>query len=56
MAVKIARIEERKGDSPDQEGKIRRIGAELDVKAPAHAGFAAFLKMLDAIADVAQIV
>jgi hypothetical protein len=46
LSVRVARIDE---------GKIRRIGAELDTQAPAHAGFAAFLKMLDAIVDVAQI-
>lgn len=54
LEVKVARIEERNGESPGQ-GKVRRIGAEFDSKAPVHAGFSAFLKMLDAIADVAKI-
>jgi hypothetical protein len=54
LSVKVARIEERNDGSPEQ-GKVRRIGAELDAKDPVHAGFAAFLKMLDAIADVAKI-
>jgi hypothetical protein len=51
---KVARIVERNGEAPGQ-GKIRRIGAEIDPKDPAHAGFAAFLKMLDAITDIAKI-
>lgn len=53
LSVKVARIEVRNGQDSAQ-GKVRRIGAELDSKDPVHAGFAAFLKMLDAIADVAK--
>lgn len=54
LSVKVARIEERNREGAEQ-GKARYIGAELDLQDPVHAGFAAFLKMLDAIADVAKI-
>ncbi len=47
LSVKVARIEDG--------GGIRRVGAEFNQKDAGYHAFAAFLKMLDAIGDVAKI-
>jgi hypothetical protein len=47
ISVRVARIEER--------NQLRRIGAEFNTKDKGFQAIAAFLKLLDAIVDVAQI-
>lgn len=47
LSVQVARIEDR--------NQVRRIGAEFNQKDKGYQAIAAFLKMLDAIVDVAQI-
>jgi hypothetical protein len=49
LEVEIMRIETRKGGA-------RRVGTEIaNRKTPAYRGFAAFLKMLDAVSEVASV-
>ena len=48
LTVRIMRIEE-------TSSKVRRLGAEFNQKDKGFQAFAAFLKMLDTLADVAQI-
>ena len=58
LSVKVARIEDRNvGDEHGSQppARVRRIGAEFDNKDKGHNAFLAFLQMLDAISEVAQI-
>ena len=49
LEVEIMRIESRKGG-------VRRVGTEIaDQKTPAYRAFVAFLKMLDAVSEVATV-
>jgi hypothetical protein len=58
LSVKVMRIEDRNvGIEPDSTNrvKVRRIGAEFDQKDKGYDAFTSFLKMLDAVVDVARI-
>jgi hypothetical protein len=55
LTIRVARIEDRNATDAQSDAKVRRIGAEFDLKDKGHHAFLSFLQMLDAIVDVAQI-